>query len=501
MSALMQRLRNAGHDDPNQRAPSSAPQPPVARRNSQSQKPEVSKDPNKPQKRLQLHQKCIYQRMMPGRAFISAHVSRLQHGYYENSGDVLHEQPMNGVSFVSVHFVFHPYDPRAHRFKSAEIKVTIRGDGCQPKNAHPQSGRQRPRRSNPRILKHAPELIYGAVSPENLQWNFSLSSSLGVSQAPLSATLNPNGGVRGSYKIYDMMSIQGSLRSLKSTVGSQYDVDDAQAVWTLEENLLQRSGLPREFDFVLLVHKPDDVKNIFLTVDVDAVVGTWFGDYPQWYSNMSKYLPTQDLTFDFDTNIGQRFVPAHPERGFNFADLPHPLQDYVTMPGTIYPTNDTADDSKSREDNGRAFDDYDDFDDDYHRRFDFNPRPYGRTIEASPNMADGPITPLRPYANPSQQTAPRRPSWAAEMLNVRVLLEHSDHQAASSRRYSISPMSYHEQPARKQSVRRKRSRSELKEYGAQQQNLHETAREALVNGDGGGVVRARGVKGKSSIAG
>lgn len=177
------------------------------------------------------------------------------------------------------------------------------------------------------------------MSPENLQWNFSLSSSLGVSQAPVSATLNPNGGVKSSYKVYDMMSIQGSLRSLKSPLGPEYDIEDAMAVWTLEENLLQRSGLPRDFDFCLLVHKPDDVKNVYLSVDVDAVVEAWFGEYPQWYTNLSRYLPTQDLTFGFNTDIGQRFLPIHAGRGFNFADLPHPLEQYVTMPGTVYPTN------------------------------------------------------------------------------------------------------------------------------------------------------------------
>jgi len=215
--------------------------------------------------------------MLPGNAFISAHVNRLQHGFYESSA--LHEPASDNVYFVSVHFVFHPYDPRSHRFKSAVIRVSIHGDG--PAGS-PRTGWHNAPKSSPRILKHAPELIYGAVSPENLQWNFSLSSSLGVSQAPLTATVNPSGGVRSSYKVYDMMSIQGSIRSMRSPLGPEYDVEDGMAVWTLEENLLQRSGLPREFDFVLLVEKPDDVEDIYLTVDVDAVVESWFGQYPQW---------------------------------------------------------------------------------------------------------------------------------------------------------------------------------------------------------------------------
>jgi hypothetical protein len=181
--------------------------------------------------------------------------------------------------------------------------------------------------------------MFGAVSPESLQWNFSLSSSLGVSQAPVSATLNPNGGMKGSYKVFHMMSIQGSIRSKRSPLGPEHDIEDAMAVWTLEENMLQKSGLPREFDFVLLVQKPDDVENIYLTVDVDADVEAWYGSYPQWYTNLSKYMPNQDYTLDFNTDIGQRFLPSQPGRSFNFASLLHSLNEYVTMPGTVYPTN------------------------------------------------------------------------------------------------------------------------------------------------------------------
>lgn len=50
-------------------------------------------------------------------------------------------------------------------------------------------------------------------------------------------------------------------------------------------------------------------------------------------------MPSQDLTLDFNRDIGQRFLPNRPGRGFNFADLPHPLEEYVIMPGTVYPTN------------------------------------------------------------------------------------------------------------------------------------------------------------------
>lgn len=331
MSSWLSRLR--GGTSSGGGVPHDSPQPQVRRRRS-SAKP-TTPDPNAPERRFQLHQKCLYERMLPGKAFISAHVNRLQHGFYKSSA--LHEPSVDNVYFISVHFVFHPQDHRAHRFKSANIRVSVHGD------THPTGDSKRnwykPPKGNPRILQHAPELMYGAVSPENLQWNFSLSSSLGVSQAPLSATVNPSGGVTSSYKVFDMMSVQGSIRSIQSPLGSEYDVEDGMAIWTLEENLLQRSGLPREFDFVMLVHKPADVKNMFLTVDLDAVVSGWFGEYPQWYTNISKYMPTQDNTLDFNTDIGQRFLPVHPGRGFNFADLEHALEEYVMMPGTVYPTN------------------------------------------------------------------------------------------------------------------------------------------------------------------
>jgi hypothetical protein len=145
--------------------------------------------------------------------------------------------------------------------------------------------------------------------------------------------------VKSNYKVYDMMTVQGSLRTLKNSLGPEYDVADGMAVWTLDENLLQRSGLPREFDFVLLVHQPEDVKNMILTVDMDADVQSWSGAYPQWYTNLSKYQPSQDYNLDFKEEVGQKFHPAHPTRGFNFADLPHRLDEYVQMPGTKYPVD------------------------------------------------------------------------------------------------------------------------------------------------------------------
>jgi hypothetical protein len=425
------------------------------------------KDVNVPKKRLQIYQRCLYERTLPGKAFVSAHINRLQHGFYESSS--LHEETLDNVFFVSVHFVFHPHDPRSHRFKSADIKVCVHGD----KNdlEQPQYRRYRPPKSHPRILKHAPELMFGAVSPENLQWNFSLSSSLGVSQAPVTATVNPTGGMRGSYKVFHMMSVQGSIRSQRSPLGPEYDVEDAMAVWTIEENILQRSGLPREFDFVMLIHKPDDVKNVYLTIDVNAEVDSWFGTYPKWYTSRSKYMPTQDFTIDFNADIGQRFLPSHPGRGFNFGSLPHPLDEYVTMPGTVYPTNDT----KREDDTPKNL-----------RRFDTRIMDDSKAIEASPTspQARHPLTPPQRGARPPrrssiQNAGAERHSWTPENLNVRVVLEHQYPQTSSdTRRYSYSPLS-NQDPSRYPSIRRRKSRTGLKEFGAKQA-LQDHAQDTLI---------------------
>jgi hypothetical protein len=424
-------------------------------------------DANVPKKRLQIHQKCLYERTLPGDAFISAHITRLQHGYYESSA--LHEDSMDNVYFASVHFVFHPHDPRNHRFKGADIRVSVHGGGTPGAD---QDEWHEPRTSHPRILKHAPELIFGAVSPENLQWNFSLSSSLGVSQAPVSATLNPQGGLKGSYKVYHMMSIQGSIRSQRSPLGPEYDVEDSMAVWTLEENMLQRSGLPREFDFVLLIHKPDDVKNLYLTVDVDADIEAWCGSYPKWYTQLSRYMPTQDLMLDFNSDIGQRFLPTQPGKGFNFATLPHSLEQYVILPGTMYGTNDVEEED-SKTDTRKSF---------AHRMLDES-----KVLETSPTSPPARQVSTPPRSHPKatqsqgQVSGTDRHSWMLENLNVHVVLQHQyPQQVPDARRYSYSPLSNLE-PSRYPSIRRRKSRTGLKEYGAKQA-LQDLAQSSPSNG-------------------
>jgi hypothetical protein len=118
-------------------------------------------DTNAPARRFQIRQKCLYERTFPGEAFVSAHVNRLQRGYYESKN--VHEQTIDSVYFVAIHFVFHPANHRTHRFKSANIRVMVHG--VDPWDSV-RKGYYGPSPSSPRILKVAPDIIYGAVSPE-----------------------------------------------------------------------------------------------------------------------------------------------------------------------------------------------------------------------------------------------------------------------------------------------------------------------------------------------
>lgn len=130
-----------------------------------------------------------------------------------------------------------------------------------------------------------------------------------------------------------MMRIQGSVRSLRSPRGRQYDVEAGEIVWSLEENTLQRSGLPREFTFAMLIQKPRADSRISFSLDIDPVLQCWFGNYPSWMFLLPSYRAVPRRPVDFRVESGQRFEPATSERGFNFAQLESSFDDYVHMPG------------------------------------------------------------------------------------------------------------------------------------------------------------------------
>jgi hypothetical protein len=337
-----------------------------------------TRDPNAPDYRYQVNQKCIYERELPGGSYITAHLQRLQSGYYDS--DVVHEDLIENVRFIAINFVFHP-SRKDYRFKSAQISIGLhhaREDASTPfdrvrnslvPDSHPDHdhatqtetvsnalvrstdflprSRHLPRPSTCRakFIRHAPHLLYGAISPETLDWNFNVAGSIGVSQGPASASLKPSYGMKSSYKVYEMMRIQGSVRTLRSWYGHEYDVEDGEIVWTLEENKLQKSGLPREFTFVMMLTKgsggveaSDDI-----TLDIDVrpkVSGPMGGTYPKFITGLHRFQPFRKELVDLDVEIGQVFEPSIKGKGFNFANLASNFDQFVWLPGTTYSTTD-----------------------------------------------------------------------------------------------------------------------------------------------------------------
>lgn len=130
-------------------------------------------DPNMSNPRLLVNRACIYERQLPGDAYITAHVQRLQHGYY-STPDVS-DLEAEHVDFLALSFVFHSAHTLSHRFKSATIRAGIHDSSVETSSG---SNSKRPSHPKPRFLMHAPHLIYGTVSPETMEWTFGLAGSL-----------------------------------------------------------------------------------------------------------------------------------------------------------------------------------------------------------------------------------------------------------------------------------------------------------------------------------
>lgn len=285
-------------------------------------------DPNMANPRLIINRALVYERRLPGDAYITAHVQRLQHGYY--SSDVVSDEDAEHVDFLAIAFTFHSPHTITHRIKSATISVSVRGNrDLSSSKSYPYGYPP----GNPRFLMHAPHLIYGSVSPETMEWTFSLAGSLGISELPVSASVIPSGSVNGRYKRYEMMRIQGSARTLNNPAGREFDVEAGKIVWSMEENNVQRSGLPREFTFVMLIKKPSANSKISLSIDVDPVIDAMIGSYPSLLLKLPEYQPLPRRGVNFQQEVGQRFEPVDPVRGFNFAELRSMFDEYIAMPG------------------------------------------------------------------------------------------------------------------------------------------------------------------------
>lgn len=304
-------------------------------------------DRNLQKPQLLINRPCIYERHLPGNSYVSASVSRLQHGHYSSAE--LSDGDFDAVDFVALDFVFQAPQTPSHRFKSAVIRVSVRGarvDG--------RAGDADGAAASPRILKHAPHLIVGAVSPEHMEWTFSLGGTVGTSHSVVDASVNPENTMKDQYVRYQMMHIQASVRTLRPSTGGSAaaaaaattaEVEDGQVVWSIEENSVQQSGLPREFTFVMLVHKPHALSDVVLSVEVEPAVQNWIMSYPRWWLSQRQYQPVRRQRVDFRKEVGQRFESLSAAgsekgpmagKGFNFADLDTSFENFVRMPGSTF---------------------------------------------------------------------------------------------------------------------------------------------------------------------
>ncbi|KAJ8065074.1 hypothetical protein OCU04_005787 [Sclerotinia nivalis] len=198
--------------------------------------PNINKsNKNGPDEKYQINSHLLFENSFPGHTFISVHLQRLQHGIYSDVN--LHTKHTLHVTFVALSFIFHPSTP-AHRFESAVIDIKVKDKG-----------------GNLRFLKYAPHQAYGKISTESLKWNFQLGASLGITQGPAKATVNPSHSEEKSKVVGTMMKIQGSTRS---TFHHSTRYPDTLLHFSLEENCQQESGLPREFTFVFLLERPSE---------------------------------------------------------------------------------------------------------------------------------------------------------------------------------------------------------------------------------------------------
>ncbi|MCJ1484781.1 hypothetical protein MMC06_004954 [Schaereria dolodes] len=284
-------------------------------------------NPDGPQQQYQINQKCIYEHMLPGNAYVSAHLQRVQHGIYRDL-QKLHADPDINVVFVALDFVLHPSDSQRHRFKSAVIDITV--SWSEPSL---QMSKE------PKIIKFAPHLVYGSSSPESLKWIFNLAGSVGISQALANATLSPSGGFEKDVTLHSMMKIQGSTRT------NEAGVEDGKLVWSLEENASQKSGLPREFTFALLIHHPDTNRAIDLNIDVRPAIARKAFGYPDAYVKkyQAKKFKQGPFTINGSESLGQTFGSGSGSGSgiapFNFAMMQGGFEDMVELPGTTYSTN------------------------------------------------------------------------------------------------------------------------------------------------------------------
>jgi hypothetical protein len=262
-------------------------------------------NPEGPDHHFQVFQKSLLEYEFDHHeAFVSARIQRIQHGVYTDPDRLLFYGTPNSemiVTFVAVTFIFHPINSLKHRFQRATIEITAQDNDHQPL----------------KFVKFAPHLAFGRVSTETLHWTFALSATIGVTQAPVSASVTPSTSFDTQKVIDAMLKIQGSTRTHRG-------VESGKLVWSLEENQQQGTGLPREFTFVFLLERRDPRNGLHLAVSIKPVLTLALGP---------KFLEHDVVGGNWvnvgKAEMGQRFS----RKPFNFATMAGQFEDLIELPG------------------------------------------------------------------------------------------------------------------------------------------------------------------------
>ena len=122
-----------------------------------------------PDNHFQIFQKSLLEHEFEHEdAFVSAHLSRLQYGIYQDDRMDMYGRPTKSinVTFVAITFAFHPMHSAEKRFKRAQISIqAFKAPGQPAKAAYDEPLR---------IIMFAPHVAYGRISTENLTWKFTL---------------------------------------------------------------------------------------------------------------------------------------------------------------------------------------------------------------------------------------------------------------------------------------------------------------------------------------
>lgn len=107
--------------------------------------------------------------------------------------------------------------------------------------------------SRPHILRIIPRSIYGNPSPQAISKQWDLKVNLGISEPTTGAAA----GVTAGFGVGENVSRDARMSIIGSKRGSRgrQDGDDI-AVWVLEENSVQRDGIPHSFQVAVVLKWP-----------------------------------------------------------------------------------------------------------------------------------------------------------------------------------------------------------------------------------------------------